>query len=277
MTDAAATNPSGAVNANANADRYVEACRAGKPIDWHPVIDAHAHLGQNHNFLILDSSAEGMIRAKDRIGIDRTAVSSIPGTIGGWSKGNDVVIDAVQRFPDRFIGYITVNGFDPGSVLAECERCWAGGCRALKLHTAQGFHYDRPELAPAFEFANDKRCPILLHVWGWELDHIEPLLGRYPHADFILAHAGSDMKERYAEVGNAYPNAWLETCFSKCPKGMIEYFISEGLEDCTLWGSDADFYAASHQVGRVLMGEMTPAVKKKLLYDNAAKLFGVDR
>ena len=114
------------------ADRYMEAGFNGDPIDFHFVMDSHAHLGQHNGFLILDGSAEGVIRVQDCLGVDLTAVSSIEGTIAGWTQGNDLVIDAVQRFPDRIFGYITVNGYEADSVLSECERCWDGGCRGLR-------------------------------------------------------------------------------------------------------------------------------------------------
>lgn len=254
-------------------DRYMDAGRQGSPIDFHFVMDAHAHLGQHEPFMIIDSSAGSMLRCKDRMGIDLTAVSSLPGTIGGWTRGNDQVIDAVQKYPDRFLGYITINGHDPQSVLAECERCWAGGCRALKLHSGQKLEYDHPVIQPALAFADDKGCPILCHVWGRELDYMEPLIDRYNRSTWILAHAGCADREKYVRVAKAHENAVLETCFSRCPKGLIEYFVAEGLEDKTLWGSDASFYASTHQFGRVLFAEVSESAKKKLLCDNARRVF----
>ena len=58
----------------------------GEPIDFHFVMDSHAHLGQHTGFLILDSSAEGLIRAQDQIGADLTAVSSLESTLVGWQR-----------------------------------------------------------------------------------------------------------------------------------------------------------------------------------------------
>lgn len=256
------------------ADCYMQAGWQGRPIDFHFVMDAHAHLGQNTDFLILDSSAGGMLLEMDRMGVDLRAVSSIPGTSSGWLRGNDAVIDAVQKHPDRFLGYITVNGHDPERVLPECERCWAGGCRALKLHTAQGLDYDRPELRPALEFANDRGCPILCHTWGKELDHMEALYETYPQSNWLLGHAGCVNREKYARVAHAHGNVFLEICYSRCPKGLVEYFVSEGLEDKILWGTDADYMAATSQFGRVLFAEVSEQAKKKILCDNARKVFG---
>ena len=262
-------------NRGVTIDRYMEAEWAGRPIDFHFVMDTHAHLGQNGDFLILDASAAGLIREQEPLGIDLTAVSSLPGTIGGWSRGNDQVIEAVQRYPERILGYITVNAHEPERVEAECERCWSGGCRALKLHSIQGLDYDRAEIQPALQFADDRGCPILCHVWGRELHHMEPLIEKYDRSTWILAHAGSMEKEKYARVAGAHANAVLETCFSRCPKGMLEYFVDQGLEDKIIWGSDASFIASTSQFGRVLFAELPAATKKKLLCDNAQRVFGL--
>ena len=258
------------------ADRYMEAGWEGRPIEFHFVMDAHAHLGQHENFVSIGATAAGMLQCKDRMGIDLTAISSIPSTIGGWTHGNDEVIQALQKFPDRFLGYITINAHDPAAVLGEAERCWAAGCRALKLHSGQGLDYDRDEVRPALDFANDKGCPILCHVWGGELDYMGKLIEKYSRSTWILAHAGCAQQEKYARVANQYENAVLETCYSRCPKGLLEYFVGEGLEDKILWGSDACFYASTHQFGRVLFAELSPATKKKLLCDNARRVFKLD-
>lgn len=244
------------------ADRYMQVGWEGRPLDFHFVMDAHAHLGQHENFVTIDASAEGMLRAKDRMGINLTAVSSIAGTIGGWTRGNDTVIRALEKYPDRFLGYITVNAHDPENVLSECEHGWSAGCRALKLHSGQGLDYDRAEIQPALEFAHDRGRPILCHVWGRELDHMEKLIEKYHSSTWILAHAGCTEQEKYARVAREHDNAVLETCYSRCLKGMLEYFVAEGLEDKILWGSDASFYASTHQFGRVLFAELSPDIKK---------------
>jgi predicted TIM-barrel fold metal-dependent hydrolase len=258
------------------ADRYMEAGFKGEPIDFHFVMDSHGHLGQHSTFLILDGGPEGVIRVQDSLGVDMTAVSSIEGTIAGWKRGNDLVIDAAQRFPDKIFGYITVNAHEPESVLPECERCWDGGCRGLKLHTNQGPHYDDPVLEPALAFANEKGCPILCHVWGWELDHMEALFPRYPDCTWILAHAGSEKRERYIEVVTRYPNTILETCYSVCLKGLMEWLVQEAGDDNVMWGSDLNFMGSPHQLGRVLFADLSEESKKKLLCDNARRVFKLD-
>ena len=70
-------------------------------------------------------------------------------------------------------------------------------------------------------------------------------------------------QKKYARVAGAHDKAVLETCFSRCPKGMLEYFVDAGLDRKILWGSDAAFYASTHQFGRVLFAELPAETKKK--------------
>lgn len=63
-------------------------------------------------------------------------------------RGNDQVIGDVQRYPDRLLGYVTINADDSQGVTAECERCWSGGCRELKLHSNRGLDSKQQLLDP---------------------------------------------------------------------------------------------------------------------------------
>ena len=124
-------------------------CRArrGEPLSDIGVIDAHGHVGSWHQFPMRHSEAEAVLRVMDRIGIARIAVSSTPAAIGVETRvGNDMVIDAVRRFPDRFFGYIAIYpGSKERTALQEVKRCEAAGLRAAKIHTFHCKPYTSPE------------------------------------------------------------------------------------------------------------------------------------
>ena len=94
--------------------------------------------------------------------------------------------------------------------------------------------------------------------------------------NWLLAHAGSAEKEKYIQTVKTFENTFLEICFSRAPKGMIESFVDEGLEDRVLFGSDADFMSAPQQIGRVLFAEVNEEIKKKILCDNPRKVFNLE-
>ena len=46
-------------------DRYMQHGRQGSPISFHFVMDSHAHLGQNDTFLVINSTANGILRVME--------------------------------------------------------------------------------------------------------------------------------------------------------------------------------------------------------------------
>ncbi len=249
----------------------------GRPVRRCLVIDAHSHLGENLGFPIVDATADGLIAAMDRMGIAVTCPSAMSGWRGVDSRsGNDLVRAAMRRHPGRVFGYMTADVAYPDRILPELRRAYAGGLRAVKIHTAAGLPYSHPNYDAVFRFADERGLPVLAHAFEpKELAHLEARLPRYPRIRLLLGHAGACGAEPYIRLALRYEQVYLETCFSKCPRGLIETFVSRGLNEKVLWGSDAVFMGAGHQLGRVLFARIAPADKARLLGGNAARILGL--
>lgn len=259
-------------------DLFVGRGKAGQPLTDVLVIDCHCHLGPTRRFRIVDSSADSLIRVMDLLGIDIAAPSAIPACSGGLIRpGNDIVIDAVQRYRGRIFGYMSVNPQYPKVAARELERCRAAGLRGIKVYNLIGTPYDDSCYELIWEFAQEHNLPVLAHTWGEDLEQIEPHFDRYPNVTWIMAHAGAVEQERYAQIGAEYPNVYLQFCCSRCPRGVIEYFVAQGLEDKLLWGTDAPFLCAAAQLGRVLFAQISPEQKAKILGGNARRVLGLDQ
>jgi predicted TIM-barrel fold metal-dependent hydrolase len=115
--------------------------------------------------------------------------------------------------------------------------------------------------------------PVLAHTGEKEITEIEPCFNRYPGVNWIMAHAGMGDPEEYVQVGTRYPNVYADTTFSRCPRGLVEWFVARGLEDKLLWGTDAAFLNAPGQLGKILFAKLSPAQKEKILGLNARKAF----
>ena len=105
------------------------------------------------------------------------------------------------------------------------------------------------------------------------LEELEPQFRRFPTVTWLLAHSGTEDRETYVRVGRSHDNVFLETCNGFCPRGLIEYFVGQGLEDKLLWGSDTVFLNTSPQLGRVLFAKIAPEQKAKILGINARRIF----
>lgn len=256
-------------------DAFESRALSGQPLDHCLVIDAHGHLGNDAAFPLYDDSLESILATMDRIGIDVFCASPHLVLSSYATEGNDIVIAAFRRYPQRIFPYMITDIRRPESVRPELERCLAAGLRAIKIHSQNGPPYSHPNYHTLYQFADWHRLPILAHTEGRELHDLESCFAAYTNVSFILAHAGTSEKENYARVARQYPNVYLETCVSPRSRGLIEYFVDQGLADKMLWGSDMTFISAEHQVGRVVFAEIAEADKKKILGSNAERVLGI--
>lgn len=257
---------------------YFMACgKSGKPLADCLVIDSHAHIGPMVGFPILSSSIEALIAEMDRIGVDQAYVSGLPALGTADRIGNDIVLDAMNSYPDRIRGYMVLNISEPNKIAMEMQRCYGAGIRAVKIFsyaTRGGLQYDDPVYEIIFEFADAHSLPVLAHTWGDELDQLAAPFEKYSRIRWLLAHTGSKDLPKYLRVAKEFENVYLETCFSTCPRGLFEKLVSEVQLHKIIWGSDQLFMNAAHQLGRVLFSQITPAQKRAILGANAVALFG---
>jgi uncharacterized protein len=258
-------------------DDFATRGKLGQPLNDYLVIDAHAHLSATYAMPYVSSKAESIVAVLDRIGIRRAYVSSIEAIYARPQVGNDEVIAAVRRYPDRLRGYMVANVSYAEMILPELERCYAAGLRAVKILSygnRKALDYDHPNYDLVFRFANERGLPLLAHTWGRELDQLGAAFGKYPQIRWILAHTGSTDLHKYVRAAHAYPHVYLETCFSRCPRGFFERLVQEVPLHKILWGSDQVFLGAAQQIGRVLLAQITPAQKRAILGENAARVLG---
>lgn len=253
-------------------DYFTQQAFAGAPLSDALAIDAHAHLGANPAFPFVDSSVAGFIAAMDRVGIDLACVSSIPAIYGQSRRGNAEVLAALAAYPERLFGYVVVDCGYPERIEEELERSLAGGMRGVKLHSHGGLPYDHANYDPVYAVAQARSLPLLAHTWSdEELDQLEPHFEQCRGVNFLLGHAGAVAREHYVRLAHQYDNVFLELCFSACPRGLVEYFVGEGLATKLLWGSDAIFMSLEQQIGRVLFAQISEADKRLILGENAAR------
>jgi len=257
-------------------DIFEQKAFAGKPVDFCTVVDAHCHIGECFGMPYVDSTATALISAMDRMGVRAACVSATPGLMGLARRGNDTLIDAMQEYPGRIFGYAVVDIGFPETIISELERCAAAGIRAIKIWSyggRPGLPYDHPNYDIVCEFADSNGFPILAHTFSAEeISHLERRLEKYRNVDFLLAHTGSFDRAAYVRVAKEYPNAYLETCLSSCPRGLIEHLVGEGLAPKTIWGSDSLFMGAEQQVGRVIFANISEQHKRAILGANAVKI-----
>jgi len=248
----------------------LEAGRSGEALTSLEVIDMHGHLGCT-GYPTADDSAAGLVRTMDRLGIATCLVAHMGCLSHRVSKGNDLVMDAIAKWPGRIMGYATVWPADSDAVRAEVLRCLDGGMTGIKLHDANGFAYDDGAYESAYRIADERGLPVLFHTWGKpeEFEQIAAKAKEYPRASFILAHAGCLNEEGYIKIARDAENVWLDLCLSSCHRGLVERLVGALGAGKILWGSDAVFINVPQQLGKVLGASIAEEDKIKLLSTNA--------
>lgn len=245
---------------------------AGLPVECY-VVDAHAHIGTGPFFPLYKNDADSFIASMCRIGCDVCCISPYAGLVNYADLGLRDIVAAVERYPDRFFGYITADVGYADGIERQLQAGLSAGFTAMKIHVSSSqLPYSHPNYVKFYELADKHSMAILIHTWGKELSDLEPLFARYANATFVLGHAGSCMREKYAELALNHDNVSLELCLSSSPKGLVEYFVRKGLADKMIWGSDVNFYSCEHQIGRVIFADIDLDEKYKILGLNAARL-----
>src|SRR5688500_9135704 len=69
------------------------------------------------------ASAEDVVTSMEAAGVDRTVIMGFPWRDGGLCiEHNSYILDAVERYPDRLIGFACVQPLDAGDA-KEVDRC----------------------------------------------------------------------------------------------------------------------------------------------------------
>jgi len=177
------------------------------------VFDAHAHIGVDVDGRTM--TAAGMKERMDAAGVSRTIVFPLndPNARDDYSGPNDVIWDAYEQHPDRFVPFFRLNPHKDCE--AEFDRCVRRGFAGLKLHPlSQEFELDDGRAVRLFEMASEAGLPVIIHA-GFGMQRIvEPLLPtveRLPELRLILGHAAMVEILAAARAFGDHPNVLFET------------------------------------------------------------------
>ena len=177
------------------------------------------------------AGAKDIVAAMDDQCVDRSVVFGFPfRNADTVRENNDYVLEAVQRFPDRLIGFCCV---DPSheSAADEVKRCLNAGCSGVGELAFYGKGVDETALEmlnPIMSVCKEKKCVALIHT-NEPVGHLYPgkspmtlaqifnLIKRFSENKIVLAHWGGgiflyNLMKR--EVKESFQNVWFDTAAS---------------------------------------------------------------
>jgi predicted TIM-barrel fold metal-dependent hydrolase len=251
----------------------LEKGRRGESLAEYEIFDMHAHL-MFDAVPAGEDPADHLVRAMDQSGVKQSLVSSL--AYGGFrmEANNELMYRAMQKYPDRLLGYVYVWPGDPDAVRAEVEKRLAQGFTGLKMLVLMGFDYVYPGYGPAFELADERRLPVLLHCYGGQagLDDVPVLAERYPDVNWVLAHAGAQQVEHHIRIAREVPNSYMELCGSMATYRAVETLFEALPVERIVWGADDLPLNMSHALGKVLGADIPEEDKVKIMSSNARRL-----
>lgn len=258
-----------AVDLPAAIDTFAEIGRTGDRPDAVRFLDCHGHLGGlKHQYHIHGRKLEDTVAEMDRLGIDKCLVWHFV-SVGDEMVGNDITIEAVRAYPDRFIGFSFVNPHrGEKAILAELERCREQGLRGVKFAVQyQGYPPDGPNVDVAVRYAHEHRWMVLSHQWG-SAAHMEGLLRDCPNALILTGHSGG---ARFADLMDRYPNLYVCSCPLSGPRSC-EAIVERIGADRLMFGSDLQDLPIAWGLGPVLFARIPEEEKRLILGGNLARL-----
>lgn len=278
-----------------------------------PVIDIHVHIMPLHmikpealalikagrkDYADIEryvSDPKAFLGLMDELGIESAGLINYvsPDIIGFTNEVNDWIAKYCSVAPKRLLAFGSVHPRTVPDAGAEVDRVAKLGIRALKIHPSHqelspnAYRNGYKPLAALYERAQANGLPIMVHTGtsifpGARNLHAQPMLCDdvgvdYPDLVVILAHGGRPlwMHEAFFLV-RRHKNMYMDIS-SIPPQKLLEYFPRiEEIADKVLWGTDWPGPGVPTVKGNMDKFHALPLskeVKRKILYDNANRLF----
>ena len=196
-------------------------------------------------------TTDELIASMDRAGIDVSVILNI-----GWTthelceETNDYILESIARYPDRLIGFCSVQPLCGQAALDEIERCARGGARGVG------------ELRPDIQLFNlideEITAPFVKTL--------------RKHKLILVSHASEPVGHDYPGKGTVTPD-------------MLYYFIKSYPDlaiVCSHWGGGLPFYTLMPEVKKALRNVFfdtaaSPLLYSPQIYSQVVQLIGADK
>jgi len=247
------------------------------------IIDTHTHLLDGGWLSAFEKcpSTQQLLEAQDRFGVSQMWMSSVGALAEDFMRYNRQLHEITKHHPQRFKRFAAASPYYGDRAVNELRHCIKDlGFEGIKVHYwMQGGTVHDQTSANIMELAIACGVPVLFHDGTpptSDTSQIAYLAERFPQAKVILGHTGMLDSYRYAiKACNDNENIYL--CISASPVGDVAEICSGARPDRLLFGSD---YGAGptddifyDRRDAIEYGCADAELKKKIFYDNAAKMY----
>ena len=241
------------------------------------------------------ATADELIASMDKEEIDVSVIVNY-----GWVthelcvETNDYILESVARYPQRLVGFCSVQPNSYEAAVEEIERCVKGGIRGVgELRPdMQLFDFgDEEVMVPLIEVMRKHKLPLLIHASepvGHDYpgkgvitpDILYPFIVRHPDLTIVCAHWGGGLPF-YAlmpEVKKAMGNVFFDTAASPLLYSPQVYNQVTQLvgADRILFGSDYPLLAPGRLLKEIRSLDLPEETRNLILAGNAQRLLGIE-
>ena len=242
--------------------------------------------------LFTHRTVEDIIRDMNEAGVQKACIVAMDLTVhyGVEWVTNEDVFRIASAHPDRFIPFASV---DPSMGQAAIDKLIHAvknlKCRGLKLvPPVQHFDFSDPKHYPLWETALELDIPVWTHT-AHQMSHpgsdarlghpmlVEPVALKYPELKIILGHCGFPWQWEAWSLVLRHPNVYVDissytNLYNHLP---WDAYSKYGLEGKVFFATDYPLFSFKDALRSLENVHLSPDFEKKILYENAMKLFGL--
>lgn len=272
-------------------------------------IDIHAHLrtGERREASAAHRDADRLfnadLRAADPVEFYasrhlRAVIFDVDAeSTSGQRMSNDEIAEAVRRSGGDLIGFASVDPWKGRAAIRELERCRELGLRGLKVQPiTQSFWLNDPKFRPLWDACQQLELPVMVHTgttgigagspggrglrlkYGQPIPALDDVAADFPHLQLIAAHFGWPWHLELLAVARHKANVHVDLSGwapRYIPPEVIRYCNSV-IPDQFLFGSDFPLLSPDRWLAEFGELDLKPEVRRKVLYENACRLLGLD-
>jgi predicted TIM-barrel fold metal-dependent hydrolase len=212
-------------------------------------------------------------------------------------EGNDYIAEVVQKYPDVFIGWCSVDPWKGRAAIKELERAVTDlGLRGLKVHPiTQRFFPSDERFYPLWAKAQELGIPVIIHTghtgigagtpggtglklkYSRPIPYIDDVAADFPELTIIGAHPSWPWQEEMLSCALHKRNVYIDLS-GWSPKyfapSLIQY-SNTLLQDKVLFGSDFPVISPERWLKDFAEAPFRDEVRPKIMIENAQKLLGL--
>jgi uncharacterized protein len=236
-------------------------------------------------------TVEEVVADLDKYGVERAVITGRDcETTYGAKSNNDSVIEFVKKFPRKFFGFV---GLDPHKGMQAVYELRAS-INDLGLHGAAVDPYlaqiyaNDAKYYPIYAKCCELDVPIVFTtgpatlVPGAIIDHVAPryidfVARDFPDLKIVISHGGYPWVNEAIIVAQRNRNVFIELSeyeFSPMAEAYVQA-ANTMIEDKILYASAHPFVDFRQALKTYESLPFKPEVRRKIMYDNAAKLLGL--